>query len=622
MKKVFLVVAAFSSSLLHAQKDTVVQSLDEVTITATRFAKKISETGKVVTIIGQEELQRAGGKDLSQILNEQAGLIINGAWSNPGKDKQVYLRGAKSAYTLILINGVPVADPSGVAGAFDLRMIPVEQIEKIEIVKGAQSTLYGAEAVAGVINILTKNGGEKPVTVYGGFAAGNYSTIKAHAGIRGSQDGSSYNVTFLHNETNGVPEAKDTNAVKTFPNNGYIQNAVNAELDLLVTKGLYIKPFFRHSYFSGTYSGGAFVPAVNEFKSSYQAAGTQVVYSFGSGTITGLFSNDDVKRSFKDSWGGSVYGANKKTAEVFSHFNLSNHVQLLAGLRYDRQRMEKPSITVADTAVYTTSPYISLFLKEIGGIFNLELGSRYNNNSKFGNHFTYSINPSVFINKNIKLFANIGTAFKAPGLSELFGQWGANPDLKPEKSTTMEGGIQTTIGITDLRAVYFNRTIKDVIIYGMAYTNHDKQKDQGFEIESAFHFTEKLKLRLNYAYVDGKVTTKSGGTDTSYFNLIRRPKHSGGAFIGYQLTPTLFISTDIQFFGKRDDLFFNNTTWVNEPKTLSAYSLWNAYIEYGIPKNRARVFAQVNNILNTNYYEVYGYTTLGTNFTGGIRFSL
>ncbi len=534
----------------------------------------------------------------------------------------MYLRGAKSAYTLILINGVPVADPSGVAGAFDLRMIPVEQIEKIEIVKGAQSTLYGAEAVAGVINIITKSGGEKPVTVYGGFAAGNYKTLKTHAGIRGSQDGSSYNVTFIHNETKGVPEAEDTSAVKTFPNNGYIQNAVNAELDFIATKGLHIKPFFRHSYFSGSYSDGAFAPGANGFKSTYQAAGTQVVYSFGSGTVTGLFSNDDVKRSFKDNWGGSTYGANKKTAEVFSHFNLSNHVQLLAGLRYDRQRMEKPNATVTDTAVHTTSPYLSLFLKDIGGIFNLELGGRYNSHSKFGNHTTYSINPSVFITKNIKLFANIGTAFKAPGLSELFGQWGANPDLKPETSTTIEGGLQSTFGIVDLRAVYFTRNIKDVIIYSATYTNHDKQKDHGFEIESAFRFTEKLKLKASYAYVDGEVTTKNGGNDTTYFNLIRRPKHSGGVFLSYQATPSLFISTDVQFFGEREDLFYNNSTWSNEPKTLSAYSLWNAYIEYGIPKNKARIFAQVNNILNANYHEVYGYTTLGTNFTGGIRFSL
>ncbi|HMR93018.1 MAG TPA: TonB-dependent receptor plug domain-containing protein, partial [Chitinophagaceae bacterium] len=151
MKKSFLVVAAIIiSSRLLAQQDTLISTLEDITVTATRFPKKQSETGKVVTTISQHDLQRAGGKDLAQLLNEQAGFSINGANSNPGKDKQVYLRGAKTNYTLVLLNGIPVNDPTGVGGAFDLRMFPVEQIERIEIVKGAQSTLYGSEAVAGV----------------------------------------------------------------------------------------------------------------------------------------------------------------------------------------------------------------------------------------------------------------------------------------------------------------------------------------------------------------------------------------------------------------------------------------------------------------------------------------
>ena len=188
MKKViFMLAAIIFGSTLQAQERTDSLELEEVTVTATKFSKKLIETGKVVNIITAEELRRQGGKDLAEILNEQPGLIVNGATSNFGKDKAVYLRGANYGYTLILLNGVPVTDPSGVGGAFDLRMLPVEQIERIEIVKGAQSTLYGSDAVAGVINIITKNSGDKPANFYGGLTYGSYNTLKANAGVAGAR---------------------------------------------------------------------------------------------------------------------------------------------------------------------------------------------------------------------------------------------------------------------------------------------------------------------------------------------------------------------------------------------------------------------------------------------------
>lgn len=625
MKKRFFVVAAIIiSSQLQAQQDTVTKSLDEVTVTATRFSKKQSETGKVVTIISQQDLQRAGGKDIAQILNEQAGIIINGATSNAGKDKQVYLRGAKSAYTVILINGVVVNDPSGVGGAFDLRMLPVEQVEKIEIVKGAQSTLYGSEAVAGVINIITKQGGSKPFNVYGGFSAGSYNTIQAHAGINGSLEGSSYNFTYTHRETNGVAEAKDTNAVKTFPKNGFVQNAVSFDYDAKLAKGLHLKPFFRHAYYTGTYSDGAFTPAQNKFKSTLLTTGTQAQYTYAKGSVTGIFSYDDIARSYGSSYGVSPFAGNKKTVELFSNYNFGKYLQALAGIRYERQLMKNPSPTIADTSVQITSPYLSLFLKNAGG-FNLEIGGRYNDHSQYGDNFTYSINPSYLINNKLKLFANYGTAFKAPGLSELFGQYGSNLNLKPETSSTLEGGVQASLlnDKLDVRAVYFKRKIKNVIVYDATYTytNYDKQNDHGFEIEPTIRLNKDLTIKLSYAYVDGEVTAKKGTKDTTYNNLIRRPKHSFGADIGYQLTPCLYISTHVSNIGERNDLFYNAATYSNDAVTLKAYTLWDAYADYTF-KKKLKIFAQVNNILNQDYYEVYGYTTLATNFTAGFRFKL
>lgn len=219
---VWALVSLCSAQVALAQEDsTKATSLSEVVITATRFPQKVSETGKVISIISKEDISHAAGKDLAQVLNEQAGIIVNSAYSNPGKDKSIFLRGAKPDYTVLLIDGVPVSDPSGAGGAFDIRLFPVEQIERIEILKGAQSTIYGSDAIAGVINIITKKGADKPATVYGDISAGSYNTLKTGIGIGGAAEGASYNVGFTHYQTNGISEAEDTTAAKSFDKDGF-----------------------------------------------------------------------------------------------------------------------------------------------------------------------------------------------------------------------------------------------------------------------------------------------------------------------------------------------------------------------------------------------------------------
>ena len=201
---------------------------------------------------------------------------------------------------------------------------------------------------------------------------------------------------------------------------------------------------------------------------------------------------------------------------------------------------------------------------------------------------------------------------------------GANPDLKPEKSKTYEGGVQVSLldNKLDARAVYFSRNIKDVIAYGPAfsYINLNKQKDHGIEIEPTLHINKDLQLKLYYAFTDGEVTTNIAGKDTSYFNLLRRPKHSFGINAGYQLTPKLFVSTNLYNYSKRTDMDF--TSWPAREVELKSYLLWNAYAEYAVVTNRLKLFVDFKNITNADYEEVYGYSTQGFNIMGGISFKL
>ena len=153
MKRIFIVAALSISSHLLAQQATVsadsVTTLNEVIVSANKYPNKTSLTGKVVTVITRKDIEQAGGKDLAQVINEQGGVYINGANSNPGKDKSVFIRGARVEHSLITIDGVPVYDASGIGSNFDIRQIPLDNVERIEILKGSQSTLYGSDAIAG-----------------------------------------------------------------------------------------------------------------------------------------------------------------------------------------------------------------------------------------------------------------------------------------------------------------------------------------------------------------------------------------------------------------------------------------------------------------------------------------
>jgi vitamin B12 transporter len=149
--------------------------------------------------------------------------------------------------------------------------------------------------------------------------------------------------------------------------------------------------------------------------------------------------------------------------------------------------------------------------------------------------------------------------------------------------------------------------------------NLNKQKDHGFEFEPTVYINKQLTLKLFYAYVDGKVTTKNNAKDSTYANLIRRPKHSFGINAAYQVTPQFFVSTQLSSYGKRSDLYYDAATFSQQPAILGAYALWNAYASYGFVQNRIKLFVDVKNIANAKYTEVYGYSTQGFNITGGMR---
>lgn len=589
--------------------------LEDVVIKATKNDQKQSQTGKVVTIISKEVLERSHGKSLPELISEQAGIIVAGASSNPGLNKSVFFRGAGSAYAVVLIDGIVQNDPSGNGGAFDLRLISIDQIDHIEILRGGQSTIYGSDAVAGVINIITKKGGPKGNTIYGVATAGSYETYKGTIGLNGGVEGFNYNINYTQHKTNGISEAANPVGNNTeFDKDGFRTGALNANFGIELDKNFTVNPFVRYYYGNYSFDGGSFVDAGNYSILKNVAAGTNAKYEFGTGKVTLNYSyestSNDAHSSFPSFSQGKI-----NIVDLFYNQKLGSKLDLLVGL--DNRSMKLKSGTQSPNANIFAA-YTSLFLHDLS-IFNLEVGGRYNKHEQYGENYTYSVTPTINIIKEIKLFGTVSTAFKIPTLNMLFGQFGANLNLKPEKSQNYEAGVNFSFADDkfSLRVAGYKRDLTDAIIYAFpaGYVNQVSQKTKGFEVEPAVKFG-KFNLNGYYGYVEGNEFNFVDNAIADY--LFRRPKHTFGVNAGVQATSDLYVSANYRYFGNRTDGNFATYT----VDTLPAYKLLNAYVEYALAKKRVKIFFDAKNILNEKYNEIIGYNTMGFNFNTGVSFNI
>jgi vitamin B12 transporter len=638
MRKFLIVAAVMISSQLHAQQDTT--SLDEVVISANKYPNKTSLTGKVVTVITKQQLERSGGKDLSQILTEQAGVYIGGANSNAGKDKSLYLRGAGVAYTLITIDGVPVYDPSGIGSNFDIRNLSIDQIERIEILKGSQSTLYGSDAIAGVINIITKKTVSESFSANGLASYGSNNSIRANAGLNGKTGIIDYNLAYSFYNTKGINEAISNSGNED--KDGFQQNSLQAGIGLQITKNVRIQPYFRFNKVEGDIDQGAFVDELDYTytQKSYQV-GVRNEFSFGKTKLNLLYNFNHIDRLYIDD---SVKSRNGFDTYSRGSYQGAEHF-IDAYVTVPLGKSSSKFIGGADFRTSTTDQeysYVGFFSgksvlndkdqNQIGlyaavnanskSGFNIELGNRMNIHSENGSKYVFNINPSYLLNKKIKLFANLSSGYRVPSLYQLFSEYG-NIELEPESSITSEAGVQYFSSDDKFmgRVTGFMRNIKDAIAFQTKYVNLDKQKDHGVEVELSFKPTNRISIKAFYSFVDGKITTVQGGKDTTYFNLIRRPKHSAGLNAGINITDKFFASTNLSWFGERNDSYFDAMTFQTVNVTLKNYTLIDVYAEYALYKNKIKIFADLRNIANSKYNETAGFNTLGFNGYGGVRFN-
>src|SRR5215204_3969013 len=363
MRKIFTVTALIIGSQLHAQQDSS-SAMDNVVITATKYPTKQSNTGKVVLVISRRQIEQSAGKDLAQLLNEQTGLTVSGATSNPGKDKTLFLRGAGSNYTLILLDGIPLNDPSGIGGTFDIRLLPLDQVERIEILKGSQSTLYGANAIAGVINIISRKPKSPETTGSGALSYGSYKTFKGNAAFNRKGKIVEYSLNYEYFDTDGISEAKDTTSNANFDTDGFNRQSFLANLGVSITDQIKLSPYFRFSEFKGDYDAGAFIDGPQHYNASLLNTGLVSTLAYNKGVVTVNYGYDYTQRYYT----GFSLSGKFHHAEGYVNHKLNNQLQLLAGMSY--QNYHLPKADSINSSIF--SPYASLVYRNAG--ISVEVG--------------------------------------------------------------------------------------------------------------------------------------------------------------------------------------------------------------------------------------------------------
>lgn len=645
MSRIFLLSVAFvaKSVITLAQSDTLQGKDEDVIVTANKLEQKQNTTGKVVTVITKEQIEKSSGKTVAQVLNEQAGIVVPGAYNTLGSVQTVLMRGASTGRTLILVDGIPVSDPSYIDGGYDLNFFSLNNVDRIEISKGAQSTLYGSDAISGVINIITnKNNINKKINVNIGEAIGNLNTIRGSANVFGKISKLFYSVKYEKIVTNGFSSAYDSSGKKDFDKDGYNGSNLSVMLQYSINDYFSVKTFTRYSQYKADVDASGFVDdkdfTINN-KSFIGGAGFQFKNDIVS--VTGNYQYNELNRNFLNDSnfisGFSKYESNKyygKTqyVELYTSIKMGKRFTLLQGADYRYGLMNNDYISISDfgpyssqfkdTAIGQASIYGSILYNSLNKKLNIELGGRLNLHSRYGDNYTYTFNPSYNINKYYRIFGSVATGFKAPSLYQLYDAYSGNGKLLPEKSINYEVGVQQTHSMMKNRLVFFYREIKNGIDYDyMAYKyfNFVKQIVRGVEYEAFIRINEKMNITGNYTFLsaDERSQNRVNFKDTSYNYLLRRPKHNINLTTGYNINNNIYISISGKYVSSRNDV----GGYQKSDVVLKDYFILNAYGDYKL-NQKMKLFIDMQNITNTKFFDINGYNGIPFLLKGGITLNL
>lgn len=507
-RSIFVVAAMMISSPLLSQDDTArVKQLNEVVVIATRTEKKILDAPKSVTVITSKDFQQLPYQNVGDLLSRHEGIFVAGATQNPGSLQYLYLRGADARQTLIMVDGVKLSDAATPDNTIDLSELSLANIERIEIVRGSQGTLYGSSALGGTINIITKKSAQKGITGNAGLQAGTFGakTFATNNIINiGYNNGSGFYVRagYANTISDGlnatVDNGTNTNGFKGNERDGFSKHDASVKAGYQAN-GWDIYAAYRRVQQKTDIDDGAFRDDENHI-----IRYNRNLYTYGAGKLINknfslkfLGGYTDTER--RDDDDSSLIAADPVTYDAttlkskYTGKYLSNEAQadislnnftIVAGAGVTIEKMNVNSDLFIRSFNFTsTTKYDTLGIKATtafgyaradwklpfsgGQYFNIGGGLRFSNHSQFGNFVTFEVNPSVKAGPNTLVYANFSRGFNAPSLYQQFapesdftsGITRGNNRLEAEESFTAEAGVKTIIEnvLSFNLAVYHNQ---------------------------------------------------------------------------------------------------------------------------------------------------------------------
>ncbi len=635
-KKLWFCGALLCTGLSYSQETKQeIESLDEVVLIDSKIEIKRENSGKVVTKITAEEIERSSGQSIPEVINRVSGIEINGTRSNDGQNLGYYVRGGRNRQVVILVDGVQLNDASSIANDFDLRLLPLDQVASIEIIKGASSTLYGSGAATAVINISTK----EPVNRVIGLqlqstlgtnnsqrdkdlSIGRFDNAVAVSGRVSKFD---YQVNFSNRFSENMSAVKSDNPGEgvEFEEDPFNKYNLYGRIGYKINDRLKLHFYGNYDKFNSSFDDAfMYQDANNNLESSQFRTGSHWEATYTNGTF--IFSdsysklNREVTSAYPVKYDSKVYAFDTHNKYVFNEI-----FHTVIGVNGVLSEFNSYGVPFGETGFEQTAnadeanfdiidPYLNLvYISGFG--FNFNTGARLNIHSEYGSHLVYNFNPSYTFSLEegyLKALASYGTAYITPSLYQLYDAVYGNLDLKPESSSTMEAGMELEWKKFRLSGVYFERKTQNFVDFVtidpenflFQYRNVDEMfKASGVEVEIRAEIFPDLDLSGNYTY------TKAA----ERFSL-RIPAHKVNAVLAYKINDEIFTSLTYQFNDERSDSFFNSESFSNEMVLLNSYGILNYFMSFHVNEN-IRVFAGVDNITNESYEEIYRFTTRGRN---------
>lgn len=603
-------------STLESEEAEAAPETEEIVVTATRLPIARDTSPASVSVVTSEEIEQRQIERVADALREVPGLSVVQT-GPPGQLTSVFTRGLRSEHTQILLDGIPVNQ--GLQGAFNFADLTVDNIDRIEVVRGPQSTLYGPRALAGTIQIFTKRGDGAPTGTLS-VEGGSFGTVRGAFASEGSSHEFDYSLGL-----SGLTTDNER------PNNEYRLESGVANVGWSPNERLRVGSLFTYSLADTGNPNSIFDPKpIDNFLTERWLIGPRIDFTPVDWWRHQLILSYDHERQVNDPNEDGFVGP---TRALFKRFTLdyqndikpANWLTITTGAFYSHvdAGQERPFIsqefgaqpTFISDETEQASGFLQASVTPVTGL-NLVAGGRYDWFNQFGEVWTYRFAGSYLIARtDTTLHASIATGFSPPSSQDKI--FGMNFGLEPERNRGYDAGIEQRLwnGRAQLGVTYFHNRLSNVIGFNGQFEtlNLGAARTQGIEAEMKLRPVANLEFTATYTYLDAEKTSEADISQLQGARLPRRPRNEAYVSGSYLWFGKLRITAEAKFVNAREELNFSGANF-----DIEDYAFVNIAAEYQLNRNLT-IFGRINNLTDEQYAEVLGFPALGRGVYGGLR---